>query len=71
MTLSRAEKSQCVEWFIEAGKSIVAFQRKFRQQHGVNSRPPDKKQIKLWYAKFKSGECMARKKKACNKVSHF
>jgi hypothetical protein len=67
MALSRAEKSQCVEWFIETGKSIVAFQRKFRQQHGVNSRAPDKKQIKLWYAKFKSGEGMARKKRHATK----
>ena len=63
MALTAAEKAQCVEWFIQTGKSVVAFQRKFRKQHGIHSNAPDKKQIKLWYQRFMAGEGTNRKKK--------
>ena len=42
MVFSKQEKAQCVEWFIEEGKSIAKFGRRYRGEVGRNAKPPSK-----------------------------
>jgi hypothetical protein len=68
MDLTATEKAQCVELFIECGKSVTIFQRKYRQKHGIHCKAPRYRVIMKWYNKFKQGEGMHRKKRKSKQV---
>uniref|UniRef100_A0A915E2Q6 DUF4817 domain-containing protein n=1 Tax=Ditylenchus dipsaci TaxID=166011 RepID=A0A915E2Q6_9BILA len=67
MSFSPQQRSQCVEWLIEEGKSVSGFQQRYRREQRANQgdhrvTAPDAKSIKKWYAKFKEGDLKTRNK---------
>uniref|UniRef100_A0A915E7C3 Glycosyltransferase family 92 protein n=1 Tax=Ditylenchus dipsaci TaxID=166011 RepID=A0A915E7C3_9BILA len=56
------QRSKYVEWFIEEGKNVASFQKRYRRELGRHATATDAKRIKEWYAKFQEGDLRNKKR---------